>query len=269
MAYEFVQLERSGHLATITLNRPERLNALSRELTRDLHLALDEVAMEFPAIRAVILTGAGRGFCSGADVGAQAQALNSPRGSGPPPAEDETAELYSITGLAPHLQRIPQATIAAVNGVAAGAGFALTLACDIRIASEAGRFSCIFIKRSLVPDTGSSYTMAAVGGMALAAEMALTGRVYDAPWAYRMGLVNYMVPPDQLMEKAREVGEEIASNPPLATKATKQLLYSHGPDLHEVIRMEGEANHPHANSEDRREAVMSFMEKRPPVYRGR
>ncbi len=269
MAYEFVQVERSGHVATITLNRPERLNALSAQLTQELHHALDVVAQEFPDRRVVILTGAGRGFCSGADVGAQADALNTPVGSRPPAQETESSEFSGIPALSTHLHRIPQATIAAVNGVAAGAGFALTLACDIRVASEAARFSCIFIKRSLVPDTGSSYTMASVAGMGLAAEMALTGRVYDAQWAYRTGLVNYLMPPDQCMEKARELAEEIASNPPLAMRAAKHLLYAHGPDLPQVIQREGAANAPHANSEDRREAVMSFMEKRQPVYKGR
>ena len=157
MAYDNLQIDRCDHIATITMQRPEVLNALDRALTRDMHHALDEIAGEFPDTRVVVLTGAGRGFCSGADVLAQAEALSA---NGEPQPQDP---LNSITTLAPKLQAIPQPVIAAVNGVAVGGGLALALAADIRVGSESSRYAAIFVKRSLVPDTGL-VALAARGG---------------------------------------------------------------------------------------------------------
>ena len=269
MSYETLQLERTGHVATLTLSRPQKLNAFDRQLTREFHQALDELEGEFPNIRVLILTGAGRGFCSGADVGGQAEGLSRPSVQESDQRDTDARFANSILALGPHLPRLPQPVIAAVNGVAAGAGLSIALASDIRVASEQARFSSIFIKRSLVPDNGASYILPALAGMGVAAEMALTGRIYDAQWALQMGLVSKVVPADQLMEEARSLADEIASNPPLAVRSTKQLLNSHMPDLYRVAKVEHEANEPSNRSEDRREAILSFIEKRQPVYTGR
>ncbi|MBI2856315.1 MAG: enoyl-CoA hydratase/isomerase family protein [Chloroflexi bacterium] len=259
--YEALKLERTGHIAIITLNRPEKLNALDPTLTSDLHRALDDLATEND-IRTIVITGAGRGFCSGADVNQQLESLE---GGG----EARESQGPGIVELGPHLRLVPQPIIAAVNGVAAGAGLAIALASDIRIASESARFSCIFVKRSLVPDTGSSYTLSRLVGQGIAMEMALTGNIYDAEWALEKGLVNRVVPAERLMEEALAVASDIASNPPLAVRSIKQLLYEHDPNLYEVLPKESAANAPSAKSEDRLEAVRSFLEKRPPVYKGR
>ena len=269
MNYEALYLEKIGHVTIVTLNRPDKLNALNRQLAQEFHMALDEVAAEFPDTRVLIVTGAGRGFCSGADVGYQAERLAMPQDQEPQQQDTEAAFADSILALGPHIPRIPQPVIAAINGVAAGAGLSIALASDIRVASDKARFSCIFINRSLVPDNGCSYFLPALAGMGVAAEMALTGRIYDAQWALQAGLVNQVVAADQLMEQATALAEEIASNPPLAVRATKQLLNSHVPDLHQVARLERDANAPSRDSEDRREAILSFLEKRQPVYRGR
>ena len=255
MTYDTLHLERTGHVATLTLNRPEKLNAFNQQLTSDFHDALDELEGEFPDIRVLILTGAGRGFCSGADVSAMAASRD--------------LDAASVRPYAPRLPQLPQPVIAAVNGVAAGVGLSMALASDIRIASDQARFSAIFIKRSLVPDGGASYSLPALAGMGVAAEMALTGRIYNAEWALRVGLVNKIVPGDQLMEEARSLAEEIASNPPLAVRSTKQLLNGRMPDLYGVDKEEREANGPSNGSEDQREAILSFIEKRQPVYKGR
>ena len=259
-SYDLLDLERSGHIATITLNRPEKLNALNPALVADFHAALDEIAEDLET-RVVVVTGAGRGFCSGADVGRQLESL---QGTAAPAPEGP-----GITALAPHLQRIPQPVIAAVNGVAAGAGFGVALASDIRIASEAARFSCIFVKRSLVPDTGSSFTMLRLLGKGLAMEMALTGNVYDAQWAMDKGLVNKVVPAERLMDEAMELAHTIASNPPICVRSIKQLVHLHDGDLENVLHLESAANAPAYGSEDRLEAVRSFLEKREPVFKGR
>ena len=261
MSYETLHLERTGHVATLTLNRPEKLNAFNHQLTRDFHNALDELEGEFPEIRVLILTGAGRGFCSGADVSDQAE------GGDQEAYQRDFAD--SILALSPHLPKLPQPVIAAVNGVAAGAGLSIALTSDIRVASDQARFSSIFIKRALVTDNCASYILPTLVGMGVAAEMALTGRIYDAQWALKMGLVNMVVPAGQLIEEARSLAEEIASNPPLAVRSTKQLLNSHIPDLYRVAKEEYEANGPSDGTEDRREAILSFIEKRQPVYTGK
>ena len=267
MDYETLTLERTGHAAILTLNRPDKLNAFDRQLAGEYHAALDEVTREFPDIRALVLTGAGRGFSSGADVSLLAE-----RQSGDQKANQEGNKAdaaSSAIGLGPRLPRLPQPVIAAVNGVAAGAGLAIALASDIRVASDQARFASIFIKRALVPDNCASYLLPFLAGPGVAAEMALTGRVYDAQWALQAGLVNKVVPADKLMEEAMALAEEIASNPPLAVRSTKELLISHMPDLARVARQEYTANGPSNGSEDKREAVMAFIEKREPVYRGR
>jgi 2-(1,2-epoxy-1,2-dihydrophenyl)acetyl-CoA isomerase len=262
--FQHIALERHDHLAVLTLQRPDRLNALNREMGLELHAVLDQLAGEFPEIRVVIITGAGRGFCSGADVGDMPKRMASgDRAAG------TLDEGPSITmRLAPHLREIPQPIIAAVNGVAAGAGLGIALSCDIRIASESARFSSVFVKRSLVPDAGVSEILGALVGPGIAAEMAYTGRVYDAPWALEKGLVNRKVPADELLAQAESLALEIAANPPLAVKATKALLNSHYPDLNRVIETEHRANDPVKGTSDQMEAIQAFLEKREPKFTG-
>ena len=153
--------------------------------------------------------------------------------------------------------------------MAAGAGLAIALASDIRIASEEARFSCIFVKRSLVPDTAASYTLPRLVGHGVAMEMALTGNIYNAPWALEKGLVNRVVPADKLMDEAMALASDIASNPPICVRSTKQLLNGHDEDLLDILPKESAANTPAEGSEDRLEAVRSFLEKRQPLYKGR
>ena len=263
--FQHINLERRNHVALITLQRPDRLNALNRLMAQELHDALDQVAGEFSKIRAIIITGAGRGFCSGADVGDMPARMaeggdRDPNNADPGP---------SITmRLAPHLREIPQPIISAVNGVAAGAGLGIALASDIRLASEGARFTSVFVKRSLVPDAGVSEILIALAGPGIAAEMSYTGRVYDARWALSKGLVNDVIPEDELMTQAEALANEIAANPPLAVKAIKGLFNVHHTSLNKVILAEHRANDPLRGTNDQKEAVQAFLEKRSPKFTG-
>ena len=262
--FQHIELQRRGHVAVITLQRPDRLNALNRQMGLELHEVLDLLAGEFPAVRAVVITGAGRGFCSGADVGDMPKRMAEAGAKG-----DNADDGPSITmRLAPHLREIPQPVIAAVNGVAAGAGLGIALACDIRIASDTARFTSVFVKRSLVPDAGVSQILSVLAGPGIAAEMAFTGRIYDAQWALAKGLVNQVFPAEELMSQAESLAQEIAANPPLAVKATKALFNSHYPDLDQVIMTEHRANDAVRGTADQTEAIQAFLEKREPKFTG-
>lgn len=263
MKYELLELEYKKHLAMITLNRPELLNALNAELVSEFHGAIDEVGRN-RNVRTLIITGQGRGFCSGADVTRWPEAR---------PQEDQPTRTNSvgpgIIELAPHLRSIPQPVIAAVNGIAAGAGLGVALAADFRVASQHARFSAIFVKRSLVPDTGTSYTLAKLVGHGIASEMALTGKIYNASWALEKGLVNSIVSAPDLITTAEELGNDIANNPPMTVRAIKRLVDSWYENLNDVVVRETLGNSDSASSEDRKEAVRAFMENRTPTFHDR
>ena len=255
-----VEVVCTGHVACVTMNRPDKLNALTSQMAAELHSALAAIA-EDSNVRVAILTGAGRGFCSGADVNEllapDTRAVNVQDG-------------FGVTELSARIWSMPQPVIAAVNGVAAGAGLAIALACDIRIASHEAGFSSVFVKRSLVPDTGASLLLPRVVGAAAAMEMALTGNVYNAQWALEKGLVSRVVTADKLMQEATALADEIASNPPLAVRATRSLLNGgDAADLAAAMQRESETKALLSATDDAREASLSFLERRPPVYRGR
>ena len=263
---QHISLKRCNHVAVITLERPDRLNALNQKMAQELHASLDTLADEFPNIRVVVITGAGRGFCSGADVG-DMPARMAKDGDRDPKNPDPGPSV--IMRLAPRIREIPQPVIAAVNGVAAGAGLGIALSCDIRLAGDSAKFTSVFVKRSLVPDAGVSEILGALAGPGIAAEMAYTGKVYDAQWALTKGIVNDVLPADALMKTVKELAREIAANPPLAVKATKALLNSHHPDLNKVIETEHKANGPIRGTADQAEAVQAFLEKRAPTFTGK
>src|SRR5512146_478406 len=207
-------------VATLTLNRPERLNALGDTLRDDLHDAVLRATTD-PQVRAIVLTGAGKGFCSGGDV----KAMNE--------AKEARAERPVLEKVAPLRDRVllamrdaPQPIIAAVNGAAAGAGMNLALACDIRLASTAAKFTQAFVKRGLHPDWGGTYFLPRVVGMARAAELIFTGEVIDAAEALRLGIVSRVVAPEELMPAVGELARAIAAGPPVAIRLAKHSLYA-------------------------------------------
>ena len=165
--------------------------------------------------------------------------------------------------------QFPQPVIAALNGVAAGMGLSIALSCDIRVASEQARFASIFIKRSIMPDTGATYFLPHIAP-GVAAEMALTGNVYDAKWGLEKGLVTKVVPHDSLLAEARAYAETIAGNPPIGVRMTKYLIQrGMDADLQQALTNESYYNSQAAQTDDRKEAILSFLEKRDPQFKGR
>jgi len=252
------------HVATITLNRPERRNALNFEAYARLEGAFRDVQRD-PEVRCVILTGADPSFCSGDDVkeimlgAAQESGILRARPVRPEPTPAALAVLHC-----------DRPVIAAVNGPAVGWGMDLALFCDIRIASERARFGELFIKRGLIPDLGGLWCLPQVVGPAKAAELVFTGDVVDAAEARRIGLVSQVVPHDSLLPAARELAGRIAANAPLALRYAKEGLRRgrHG-DVHELGAYVGQTLAYLFGTEDHREGALAFVEKREPVFKGR
>ena len=265
--YTDIIVERQDGIVTITLNRPERLNAMTWHSVDEIVDALRR-AGEDDDSKAVVITGSGRGFCSGSDLAAAADQ----RESGSPPPEPTRAKKLHSGYLAPQeIVACNKPVIAAVNGTTAGAGFGLALACDIRIASEAARFSAIFVRRGLTPDFGCSFFLPRIVGLARALELMFTGEMIDAQEALRLGLVSRLTPPDQLMPVALELAGRIAKGPSLAIEATKRLVYrTLEREMEDHLRQEEYWSRLFAQtSQDAVEGVRSFLEKREPHFQGR
>jgi enoyl-CoA hydratase/carnithine racemase len=257
-----VLVEVAGHVATLTLNRPHRRNALNFQAYGELETAL-RAASDDPAVRAVIVTGADPAFCSGDDV---AEIMAGPKAVSAAPAPREPKP----TPAAMAALECAKPLIAAVNGAAVGWGMELALFADIRLASERAKFGELFVKRGLVCDVGGFYRLPAVVGPAKAAELLFTGEVFDAAEALRIGLVSEVLPHEALMDRARALAGAIAANPPLAVQALKAGLKrsAHG-DPREIGTFAMAEIRRLMQTEDHREGVASFLEKREPVFRGR
>jgi 2-(1,2-epoxy-1,2-dihydrophenyl)acetyl-CoA isomerase len=252
-------VEVDGPVATLTLDRPAALNALTVPVKVALRKALESIARD-RAVRAVILTGAGRAFCAGQDLAERdepdAAAL-----------EVEIRERYNPIIRA--LRSMGQPVIAAVNGVAAGAGASLAFACDLRIAAEEARFVLAFGRIGLVPDSGATWFLPRLVGAAKASELAFVGDPIDAAEALRLGLVSRVVPGDQLLTEARALADRIAEGAPLALALTKEALgRSATIDLEEALEGEAKLQGITGASEDHAEGLAAFREKRPPRFRG-
>jgi enoyl-CoA hydratase/carnithine racemase len=261
---QFITSELDNHVATITLNRPEVMNALTREMYAELEQAFRDTHRD-PEVRCVVLTGAGRAFCSGDDV--KQIMLGEQR--------DETvARLRDVrprpTPAAAAVLECDKPVIAAVNGPAVGWGMDLTLFCDIRIASENAKFGELFIKRGLVADIGGLWRLPRVVGPSKAAELLFTGDVIDAREAERIGLVSRVVAADELMGAAMEMARKIAANPPIALRYMKEgLRKSVHASMQEMGEYVGNSLAYLFTTEDHKEGALSFVERREPVFRGR
>jgi enoyl-CoA hydratase/carnithine racemase len=264
MTYECLLYEVKDGIATLTLNRPDRLNALGGTLRQDLFDAVTRAGAD-PDVRAMVVTGAGKGFCSGGDVKAMGEAKAGQRER---PLIEKIAPGRDRTLLA--MREAPQPIIAAVNGAAAGAGMNLALGCDIRIASTAAKFTQAFVKRGLHPDWGGTYFLPRVVGMAKACEMIFTGDVIDAAEALRLGIVSRVVAPEELLPTAYDLARRIAAGPPVAIRLAKRSLYANEDlDLREALQIETMAQNICFETDDATEGIRAFGEKRAPVFKGR
>lgn len=255
-------------IALLTLNRPDRLNAMSIELVGDLHARLDEIAAD-PDCRVVILTGAGRGFCSGLDL---KEVPTAPRTEGLGRAQAGMATQQYIASLIPHLRSLRQPVISAVNGAAAGGGLALVLGSDVRIAGASARFNVAFIRVGLSGcDIGVSWLLPRLVGASRAHELMLTGRIIDAAEAERIGLVVRTVPDDELLDSALETAGLIAANSPFGVWMTKEVMWSNleTASLQTGIDLENRTQILASMTGDMNEALGAFLEKRPPDFSNR
>lgn len=260
--FECVVCAVEDHVATITLNRPDRRNALNYRAYDELEQAF-RLATADPEVRCVIVTGTDPAFCSGDDVG-EIMAGPKPVSRAPLPVT------YQATPAALAVLECDKPVIAAVNGAAVGWGMELALFADIRIASDKAKFGELFVKRGLVCDVGGFYRLPAIVGPAKAAELLFTGDIFDAAEARGIGLVTEVVAHEDLMTRARAMASRIAANPPLAVRHLKAGLtrYAYG-DPREIGAWAIEKIRLLMQTEDHKEGVASFLEKRPPVFRGR
>lgn len=266
MEEQDVLLEKDDKgIAVMTLNRPDRLNALDTHMQDEsLPQTFLRVATDYD-IKALIITGAGRGFCSGADVKERLQAHA--KGTIKLSRKNLEEALGSFTI---PLYEIAKPVIAAINGPAVGVGLSIALLCDFRIASEKATFGAAFIRRGLMPDGGITFLLPHVVGLPKALELMMTGDIIDAREAERIGMVNKVVPHDMLMAEARALAEKLASGPLIALSFTKRAAY-HGllHNLREQLQFESWGQSVCRRTEDFKEGVTSFLEKRPPNFQGR
>ena len=262
MSYATLIWERSGPVGRLTLNRPETLNAWTAEFGAELRAVIENEASQ-ESVRAVLITGAGRGFSSGADLKAGFE----PAEDGRPDIRSELRDIYhpAISGL----RRLPKPVLAAVNGPAVGIGCSLALACDLVMAAESAFFSLAFVNIGLMPDGGSTAFVPPMVGKARAFEMALLGERISARQALDWGLVNWVHPDERLIEEANAMSERLAAGPTRSYASAKQALNrSIYGDLDAQLELEAELQHALGRTSDFIEGTVAFVEKRPPNFSG-
>lgn len=267
--HQDVLYDVQGHVAVITLNRPERLNALSTDLTTGLAEYIDR-AWTDDGVRAVILTGAGRGFCSGQDISGRTIADRGGADDRPPTIADRRHNLRGIQRVGRSVAQLDKPYLAAVNGAAAGAGMDLASMADIRFASSAAKFTQAYSRNAIIPGNGGCYFLPRIVGMAKALELLWTSRTFMADEALAMGYVSRVIEPEKLMEETLAFAQELAAGPPVAIQYMKQLAYkSQGVDLDTALNMAQWMQTIAASTEDAREGPRAIREKRPANFAGR
>ncbi len=261
MSYEQIKVEVAERVLTITLNRPERLNAYTENMRDEVIDALDKAEAD-DNVRAIIVTGAGRAFCAGADLGGGEATFN---------YQDESFEEHRDGGgvLALRIFKLKKPIIAAINGPAVGFGVTMTLPMDIRVISNTAKLGIVFVRRGVVIDACASYFLPKIVGIGQALEWGLTGRIFSAAEAFERRLVNKIVAPEEVLPTARAIALDIAQNTaPVSVALTRQLMWdmlgaSHPMEAH---RLESKCYHWLGQQPDAAEGVMAFLEKRLPNF---
>lgn len=260
MSYTTIQFDVEHHVAVLTLNRPEQLNAFTAEMNREIRQACQQVAQQ-EDIRALVITGAGKAFCAGEDLKSVSSGQEVNYG-------DVLRQRYNPMMKALH--QLEKPVIAAVNGAAAGAGMSLALACDFRLASKNASFVEAFVHIGLVPDSGGCYYLPRIVGWAKALELALLGEKLSAEKAYELGLVTSLSEPDDLMKDAMLFAQRLANMPTKAIGLIKKtMLKGLNSSFVETLEAESYAQEIAGQTEDHLEGVQAFLEKRRPVFTGK
>ncbi len=254
-----VDVDAAAGVATLTLNRPDALNALTVPMKAELLAAFRRLEAD-ASVRAVILTGAGRAFCAGQDLRERLEPEAAPLGV-------EVRERYNPIIRA--MRALPKPIVGAINGVAAGAGASLAMACDIRIASDSATFALAFGRVGLIPDSGATWFLPRLVGVTRAAELALLNEPVSGPDAVRLGLVGRVVPADQLATEASAIAARLAAGAPQAIALTKRALNAAwDSDLDAALELEAELQDKAGRTKDHAEGLAAFLEKRPPRFTG-
>jgi 2-(1,2-epoxy-1,2-dihydrophenyl)acetyl-CoA isomerase len=255
-----IAIKKENGVAEITLKRPEKFNSFIRSMALDLQKVLDD-CRDDDSIRCILLTGEGRAFCAGQDLGE----ASDPNG---PAIQKIVSEHYNP--IVDRLRKLPKPIISAVNGVAAGAGANIALACDVVLAAESASFIQAFSKIGLIPDSGGTWTLPRLIGFQKASALMMTGEKVSATEAERIGMIYKVIVDAELMNEARAMAATFAQMPTMAFALTKQALnHSWGNDLNTQLDLEDELQTKAGSSEDYKEGVAAFLEKRKPVFKGK
>jgi 2-(1,2-epoxy-1,2-dihydrophenyl)acetyl-CoA isomerase len=271
MSYEAILYDKRDHVALITLNRPERLNAIGGPVREEVHAAVEE-ANKDDDVRVIIVTGTGRGFCSGADLsgGGARNADGAPPARPPSTQNTKLDEMHWVGYWAKMLYESSKPSIAAVNGVCAGAGMSLALSADMRVGCEASRFKAVFAERNLSPDSGMSFFLPRIVGYSRAIDLICSSRNVEAEEAYRIGLLDRLVKSENLVEEAMKVAAGMAALPPVAMRVSKRVVqHNLNVGLHEALIYEAyNLDVARKAVNDGKESRLSFVEKRKGVFTG-
>jgi enoyl-CoA hydratase/carnithine racemase len=266
MSYSQILFEKDGAVATLTMNRPEKLNAYSEIMVHEILAALADVRDD-DSIRAVILTATGRGFCSGGDISRDFQYPARYRGHR---LESMLEMRENMHALIRFLYRFDKPVIAAINGAAVAGGLTLALACDFRIAAESARLGDTSLKFALIPDEGGAYFFPRAMGMDRALKMSLLSEIYPARQALELGLVTEVVADAELMDRARALAQKLAEGPPIAIRLTKRMMYKQRTmELDNALEDAAMATLVSNYTEDVKEGTAAFHEKRKPRFQGK